>query len=969
MNSDIQFGLKLKVDASESQKFNGVASDVGRVTQAARQSGTAMSGTSAEVQKLIDKYDPLGTKLKQLQVDFNALSAAAKGGLVGGLQDAQYDKAMGSLVSQMRDLQAAAEGAGPAAGAALGEVAVGAERAVFATAQARREMIVLGHEAISGNFARMPGSFMVLAERMGATATLFSPMVLGFAALAIAGGTFAYQAVKGALELSHFNDAMQLTGGMSGLTRDSLDAMSESITTMTGSVVKSRAMLEALSATGRFTAGEIESVGSAALDFANLSGESADKVAKLFAGMTENTVKWAEKTNEQYHYLDVVQYEHIRALVEQGDKELAVIEVSSALNKSMPATTERVGFLKAGVLGLGMAWDVAKNAMMNFGRDALNGLSDNEAVKQAIENENEIRQSLADASQRTFGGPATAVLKERLEAARKVTLAAIDKANRDEIAANQKAIYTKTQQAAIAASDELSAIQKSVRTKAQIRADEAKKIRDDAEAVNAGALAAGKQRVYDEDQIQQLILAADQKYKNSPVRHGLSAGYTASRAQAEQRIQLINDAARGEQEAEKKRVTLLLDTDTEYATKQFSIEEDRIRRVMQIRAQEYTSAQKGGDQRGMATALGQMQKLAQDYGNAYTKMGDSVALANKKMEDATRRANQVVSQLQTNFAKQNEAVQRGMEIMPAAQRQLETSLAKVDDAGKKAGEQIAKMFADGKIDAATYADEMAKVTNATESQRLKTIDLNNEQQALNASWENGTTKALTSYQDTLQNVSKTAENFVTTSLKGIEDAFVKLATTGKLTIRDLFGTLEQEAARAVYQQQFAPVVSTAVGGLSAYIGGLFGGGTAGSSINAGSNAWSADAFTLASANGNVFDNTGIVNSPTLFKFANGTGLMGEAGPEAIMPLSRGADGKLGVRAQGDGSGTGVQIQVIDQRSASNSAPVDVQQTTGSGGAQQVALIIRDAVRSQLNGGGFDSALRTNFGLSRTLTRR
>ncbi|OKO99034.1 phage tail tape measure protein [Xenorhabdus eapokensis] len=40
----------------------------------------------------------------------------------------------------------------------------------------------------------------------------------------------------------------------------------------------------------------------------------------------------------------------------------------------------------------------------------------------------------------------------------------------------------------------------------------------------------------------------------------------------------------------------------------------------------------------------------------------------------------------------------------------------------------------------------------------------------------------------------------------------------------------------------------------------------------------------------------IVSSPTLFKFAKGGGLMGEAGPEAIMPLERSADGSLGVRA-------------------------------------------------------------------------
>ena len=77
------------------------------------------------------------------------------------------------------------------------------------------------------------------------------------------------------------------------------------------------------------------------------------------------------------------------------------------------------------------------------------------------------------------------------------------------------------------------------------------------------------------------------------------------------------------------------------------------------------------------------------------------------------------------------------------------------------------------------------------------------------------------------------------------------------------------------------------------------------------------AFSLPklAANGAIFSNGiakfasgGIVGSPTLFPFANGgamqMGLMGEAGPEAIMPLQRGADGSLGVRAAMGGNGMG-----------------------------------------------------------------
>jgi hypothetical protein len=74
---------------------------------------------------------------------------------------------------------------------------------------------------------------------------------------------------------------------------------------------------------------------------------------------------------------------------------------------------------------------------------------------------------------------------------------------------------------------------------------------------------------------------------------------------------------------------------------------------------------------------------------------------------------------------------------------------------------------------------------------------------------------------------------------------------------------------------------------------------------------------LPNANGNAFGANGIVpfakggivNSPTLFPFANGTGLMGEAGPEAIMPLRRGADGKLGVMAAGGGGDVSVVVNV------------------------------------------------------------
>lgn len=60
----------------------------------------------------------------------------------------------------------------------------------------------------------------------------------------------------------------------------------------------------------------------------------------------------------------------------------------------------------------------------------------------------------------------------------------------------------------------------------------------------------------------------------------------------------------------------------------------------------------------------------------------------------------------------------------------------------------------------------------------------------------------------------------------------------------------------------------------------------------------ADGGSFAQGRVMPFANGGIVSGPTMFPMRGGTGLMGEAGPEAIMPLSRGSDGRLGVRTDG-----------------------------------------------------------------------
>ena len=83
------------------------------------------------------------------------------------------------------------------------------------------------------------------------------------------------------------------------------------------------------------------------------------------------------------------------------------------------------------------------------------------------------------------------------------------------------------------------------------------------------------------------------------------------------------------------------------------------------------------------------------------------------------------------------------------------------------------------------------------------------------------------------------------------------------------------------------------------------------SVAKGAADWAGNALvSLFSAKGNAFGtggvkmfaNGGVVDSPTLFNYSGGTGMMGEAGPEAIMPLKRNSQGKLGVQVSGGSSG-------------------------------------------------------------------
>lgn len=129
--------------------------------------------------------------------------------------------------------------------------------------------------------------------------------------------------------------------------------------------------------------------------------------------------------------------------------------------------------------------------------------------------------------------------------------------------------------------------------------------------------------------------------------------------------------------------------------------------------------------------------------------------------------------------------------------------------------------------------------------------------------------------------------------RGLRKAFDGVVFDG-MKLSDALKSVAQSMSDSVYSVAMRPVQNAVGGAIASSMNGLLSG-------------------MLPFASGGAFSQGrvmpfargGVVSSPVSFPMRGATGLMGEAGPEAIMPLARGADGRLGVQAAG-----GRQINVV-----------------------------------------------------------
>jgi hypothetical protein len=151
--------------------------------------------------------------------------------------------------------------------------------------------------------------------------------------------------------------------------------------------------------------------------------------------------------------------------------------------------------------------------------------------------------------------------------------------------------------------------------------------------------------------------------------------------------------------------------------------------------------------------------------------------------------------------------------------------------------------------------------------------------------------------ETFAATGKGAQRFESTLSRGLRRALDGAVFDG-LKLSEALGQVGRALVNAAYSAAVKPVTDHVAGLVTDVAGGLFGGTAA-----FGQGAGFAQGRVMPFANG------GVVHQATRFPMRGGWGLMGEAGPEAILPLARGADGRLGVQSSGTARPVSVTVNV------------------------------------------------------------
>ncbi|MEB7180943.1 phage tail tape measure protein [Escherichia coli] len=722
------------------------------------------------------------------------------------------------------------------------------------SAAARREIGVLIGELARGNLGALRGSGITLANRAGWIDTLMSPkgMMLGGVIGGIAAAVYGLGKAwyDGQKEGEEFNRQLSLTGHYAGVTAGQLWTLSRAIS---GNGITQHAAAGALAqvvGSGAFRGNDIGMVARAAAQMERSVGQSVSDTISQFKRLKDDPVNAAKALDNELHFLTATQLEQIRVLGEQGRSSDAARIAMSALAEETGRRTadidNNLNALGSTLKYLSDLWSRFWDAALNIGReDSLDGQIAS------------LQEKIQRAKKFSWTNSSTQVEYDQ------------QRLNDLQEKKRQKDLQDAKEQAERNYQEQQK--RRNAENAALNRMNETEAARHQREIARINAMQYADQAVRDA-----AIQRENERYekaikKKTPATRNdeatrLLLQYSQQQAQVEGQIAAARQSAGMATERmteAHKQLLALQQRISALAGKKLTADEKSVLAHKDELIQALTLLDAKQQELQKQTVLNDLKKKSIQLASQLAeeeralRQQHDLDIATTGMGDKQRQRYQAQFSLQQKYQQQMEQLER--------------------DSKQK-----------GTYGTDEYRNAEQTLTDSLNRQLNENRRYWQEQELMQADWKNGAMRAFQHFTEDADNAAGTAEQLFNTAFSSMGNGLATFCTTGKLNFKSFTSSVLSDMAKILAQA----TMMKAVKGVGSALG-------LGSVLD--SLSLNASGGVYQSADLSRYSGT-VVNRPTFFAFAKGAGVMGEAGPEAILPLRRGADGKLGVVAATCGSG-------------------------------------------------------------------
>ncbi|MGY4639058.1 phage tail tape measure protein [Pseudomonas sp. TE24901] len=863
---------------------------------------------------LLGAIDPARAALAKLDTQVEQLGKHLDAGRIS--QD-QYNTALSKIDKDYAKLE---------------KTTTGFDKLRLGTRQAQENVVQLGNALSSGDWGSGVRAVAQLGAGAGASASSLLAMVAPIGLVAAAIGGLAYAYYSGNKETDAFNKALILTGNFAGTSSAQLSDMSRQVSAVVGTTGAAADVLATLAASGKLASGSFVGIAEAALSMEKATGKSIEATVAEFVKIADDPVAAAKSLNEQYHFLTASVYSQIVALKNQGDE----IGATKLLTDTYADTVQKRSRQVIENLSL---WERAWLGIKSAASGALDGISDVGRKKSYNDQIKELQTKLTGSDAFDVGGTRMNARevspKARAEIQAQINFLTLQR-DADDARIKYFDDEAKAQQKAIVSGEKVDALTKSSWTNEQKRTDAIKEYRRQLEDIRK--VAPNDPRLA-QAAVEKNIANINDKFKDSKAP-GTQVDLTSFN-NAKNDLAAITDTYKNYQKELEAAQKAGLLSEEDYLLRRQALIGNQLDQTTEAYKAEIAAleAAKGKKTTSAAQSIQLDQKIA-----------DARAGMVKAQKDADSQLEVLATNETGRLAKQERAISTYVQALGQQQRALELAgqravigVGQGDRQNALSGELNSQQdrFAQQSLELANQKSDPSRNMSEEEFKRKSQAlaDANKaatdqirqnyaDVEAAQGDWTNGATSAWANYLDSARNIAGQTKTLFGNAFSSMEDAVVNFAMTGKLSFADFAKSILADMARIATRQASSSLLSSLFGAGLSYFGGGGGGnglaaGSAGavsSNLGASQAGYSSTYFPQALggawssgvqmfADGGAFTNS-IVSKPTAFGMANGkTGVMGEAGEEAIMPLTRTSSGKLGVMAMGGGGAGGTQINV------------------------------------------------------------